>query len=100
MTYKKDIIENISDNKDNSTNADSQDFTYIEENINTNDKDNDNDKTDITGYMYESWHYRYVGVKNATDIATGKYNNGEYDSLEHYLKVRGMVSDLEAGTCE
>ena len=29
------------------------------------------DKVDITGYTYESWHYRYVGVKVATDM----YNN-------------------------
>ena len=57
------------------------------------------DENGSTG-LFETWHYRYVGVKNATDIATGKYNNGEYDSLEHYLKVRGMVSDLKAGTCE
>ena len=26
------------------------------------------DKTDITGFMYESWHYRYVGIKVATDM--------------------------------
>ena len=57
------------------------------------------DENGSTG-LFETWHYRYVGVKNATDIATGKYNNGEYDSLEHYLKVRGMVSDLKAGSCE
>ena len=25
-------------------------------------------KTDITGYSYESWHYRYVGVQHATKI--------------------------------
>lgn len=25
-------------------------------------------KTDITGYMYEPWHYRYVGVENAKII--------------------------------
>ncbi len=57
------------------------------------------DENGSTG-LFETWHYRYVGVKNATDIATGKYNNGEYDSLEHYLKTRGMVSDLKAGSCE
>ena len=57
------------------------------------------DENGSTG-LFETWHYRYVGIKNATDIATGKYNNGEYDSLEHYLKVRGMISDLKAGTCE
>ena len=26
------------------------------------------DKTEITGYDYESWHYRYVGVETATKI--------------------------------
>ncbi len=25
-------------------------------------------KTDVTGYAYESWHYRYVGVEHATKI--------------------------------
>lgn len=44
--------------------------------------------------LYETWHYRYVGITAATDIATGKYNNGRYDSLEHYLKSTGQVIDL------
>lgn len=26
------------------------------------------DKTDITGYAYEPWHYRFVGAKAATEI--------------------------------
>jgi LAS superfamily LD-carboxypeptidase LdcB len=30
------------------------------------------DKEDITGYSYEAWHYRYVGV----DLATKIYNEG------------------------
>ena len=30
------------------------------------------DKQDITGYNYESWHYRYLGV----DLATKVYNEG------------------------
>ena len=47
--------------------------------------------------LYETWHYRYVGVYAATQIATGVYNNGEYDSLEHYLKARGLVTDLLSG---
>ncbi len=50
--------------------------------------------------LYETWHYRYVGVTAATEIATGKYNNGQYDSLEHYLKMTGRVGDLKAGTCK
>lgn len=50
--------------------------------------------------LYETWHYRYVGIPAATEIATGVYNNGAYDSLEHYLKARGLVSDLKNGRCE
>ena len=30
------------------------------------------DKEDITGYEYESWHYRYVGVEAATEIHNKK----------------------------
>lgn len=30
------------------------------------------DKTNITGYMYESWHFRYLGVETATKV----YNSG------------------------
>lgn len=37
------------------------------------------DKTDITGVINEPWHYRYVGVKAATEI----YNQGV--CLEEYL---------------
>ena len=56
------------------------------------------DENGSTG-LFETWHYRYVGVGPATDIATGKYNNGQYDSLEHYLKATGKVSDLKNGKC-
>ncbi len=37
------------------------------------------DKTDVTGYSYESWHYRFVGVAAATEI----YEKGI--TLEEYL---------------
>ena len=57
------------------------------------------DENGSTG-LYETWHYRYVGIGPATEIATGKYNNGEYDSLEHYLKARGMIADLKNGLCK
>lgn len=50
--------------------------------------------------LFETWHYRYVGVTAATEIATGKYNSGRYDSLEHYLKATGRVRDLKGGVCE
>lgn len=49
---------------------------------------------DGTTGLFETWHYRYVGVYAATQIATGVYNNGQYDSLEHYLKMRGLVPNL------
>lgn len=38
-------------------------------------------KTDITGYMYESWHWRFVGRKAATEI----FEKGI--TLEEYLGV-------------
>lgn len=56
------------------------------------------DENGSTG-LFETWHYRYVGIEAATDIATGKYNNGHYDSLEHYLKATGKVNNLKTGTC-
>ena len=57
------------------------------------------DENGSTG-LFETWHYRYVGITAATEIATGKYNSGEYDSLEHYLKARGLVKNLKTGECE
>lgn len=57
------------------------------------------DANGTTG-LYETWHYRYVGISAATEIAMGVYNNGAYDSLEHYLKARGLVSDLKNGRCK
>lgn len=57
------------------------------------------DENGTTG-LYETWHYRYVGVEAATEIATGVYNNGEYDSSEHYLKATGRVLDLKNGVRE
>lgn len=44
-------------------------------------------KEDITGYKYESWHLRYVGV----DIATTMYNNNM--CLEEYLGVTSQYAD-------
>ena len=57
------------------------------------------DENGSTG-LYETWHFRYVGIEAATEIATGKYNDGKYDSLEHYLKQIGKVKDLKNGKCE
>lgn len=38
-------------------------------------------KTDITGYKYESWHYRYVGE----ELAKVLYNDGDWITLEEYF---------------
>ena len=39
------------------------------------------DKTDITGYSYEPWHYRFVGADAATEI----HERGL--TLEEYLGI-------------
>ena len=36
------------------------------------------DKIKQTGYQYEPWHYRYVGVKVAKDIYKNKISYDEY----------------------
>lgn len=36
------------------------------------------DKTDVTGYSYESWHYRFVGIDAATKIYNQKICFEEY----------------------
>jgi D-alanyl-D-alanine carboxypeptidase len=38
-------------------------------------------KEEVTGYMHESWHFRYVGVEPATDMFTHK------QTLEEYLEL-------------
>ena len=40
-------------------------------------------KTNETGYIYESWHYRYVGK----DLASKLYNNGNWITLESYFGI-------------
>ena len=42
-----------------------------------------NGTTDITGIIYEPWHYRYVGVEAATEIMTRGITLEEY-LAEHY----------------
>ena len=37
------------------------------------------DKIDITGIMYEPWHFRYIGVENAKII------NSKNMCLEEYI---------------
>ncbi len=38
----------------------------------------------ITGYKYESWHYRYVGIDIATEIYEKGITFDEY--YDYYLK--------------
>lgn len=40
-------------------------------------------KEEITGYIYEPWHIRYVGKK----IAKKLYNKGNWISLEEYFNI-------------
>lgn len=40
-------------------------------------------KESITGYQYESWHLRYVGV----DLAKKLYNNGDWLTMEEYFGI-------------
>ncbi len=43
-------------------------------------------KEAITGYMYEPWHYRYVGIENATEIV----KSGQ--TLNEYMKQKKVLS--------
>lgn len=43
-------------------------------------------KTNETGYVYESWHFRYVGV----DLAKKLYNGGNWITVEDYF---GLTSE-------
>lgn len=40
-------------------------------------------KTHITGYIFEPWHYRYVGE----DLAAKLYNGGNWITLEEYFGI-------------
>ena len=52
------------------------------------------DKTSITGYIYEPWHIRYVGVEAATEIAALGVTFEEY-----ILMVRGdRIEELKGDT--
>ena len=47
-----------------------------------------NGKTNETGYKYESWHFRYVGV----DLATKLYNDGNWITLENYFGITSQYN--------
>ena len=45
-------------------------------------------KTNETGYMYESWHFRYVGK----DLAAKLYNGGDWITLEKYFGITSQYN--------
>lgn len=44
------------------------------------------DKTYITGYKYEPWHLRYVGL----DLAKKLYNKGDWTTIEEYFGINSQ----------
>jgi len=46
-------------------------------------------KDGITGYKYEPWHLRYVGV----DLATKLYNNGDWITMEEYFGITSKYAN-------
>ncbi len=48
-------------------------------------------KEEITGIMYEPWHYRYVGK----DLAADLYNYGDWVTLEEYHEDKGLTRKLK-----
>ncbi|MCH4266632.1 MAG: M15 family metallopeptidase [Solobacterium sp.] len=48
-------------------------------------------KEEYTGYNFESWHYRYVGVETATAI----YNVDPDETFEEYFNVSGGTTYTE-----
>ncbi len=47
-----------------------------------------NGKSELTGYIFEPWHFRYVG----RDLAEKLYNSGDWLSLEEYF---GLTSQYD-----
>ena len=43
-------------------------------------------KTNETGYIYEPWHFRYIGV----DLATKLYNGGNWITMEDYFGITSV----------
>ena len=47
-------------------------------------------KEEVTGYMYEPWHIRYVGKELAAKLYLG---NGEFTTLEEYFGITSAYAD-------
>ena len=51
-------------------------------------------KQEITGYKYEPWHIRYVGIENAQKIREKANEVGDpYLTLEEYLKIDSVYQN-------
>jgi len=48
-----------------------------------------NGKSDITGYKFESWHYRYVGK----ELAAKFYNGGNWTTMEEYYGITSKYAN-------
>ena len=46
-------------------------------------------KTDETGYIYESWHFRYVGK----ELAAKLYNDGAWLTMEDYFGITSKYNN-------
>lgn len=46
-------------------------------------------KTNETGYIFEPWHFRYVGV----ELATKLYNGGDWITMEDYFGITSEYSE-------
>ncbi len=82
--HQTGLCVDIDDSKINYTNFEkSESFKWMQENAHLYGfiLRYPEDKTEITGYTYESWHYRYVGKEIATYI---KKHNITFD--EYYVK--------------
>ena len=50
-------------------------------------------KEDETGYMYESWHFRYVGK----ELAEKLYNDGNWITMETYFGITSSYDNKPIG---
>ena len=53
-------------------------------------------KEDITGYMNEDWHYRYVGIDNAKEIINKKQTINEF--LKEKLEEESLQNKITQTT--
>lgn len=54
------------------------------------------DKTDITGVIYESWHWRFVGINNAKEINELGVTLEEYVEMKNLNPAADMYGDDSA----